>query len=345
MCLLTGIKKLVAKEDIICYKVLKNNSNGTYVTPCRDTKAELNKEIIADNCSIEYNERYNSVGGGFIHALLIVEDKHGGFGSDCIVFEAVIPAGTEFFVTESFDRICARKMFITDKVVEKSDNKTSIDIIAESIIDAYPQNIENDGVAIGDFCMTDDNVNKMYIHRSDYTPEMDDNIIGVVGLFNEDGKPVTISRDEVDKAWCTLYYGECPLINDSVSYFGDAYKKSLNGKELTENVLKSKHYKAKNYPMFQYIANFKTKGSKKGDWYVGAIGELVKLAENTALINVSLRMLNGATLLSSWLWSSSECNGSIRAWGINSLNGHVSGSLYGYGRKNGSGRVRAFAVF
>lgn len=71
MCLSTGIKKLVAKQDITCYKVLRKKSNGTYVTPYRDTKAELNKEIVAANCSCEYNNsRYNSIKGGFIHALL-----------------------------------------------------------------------------------------------------------------------------------------------------------------------------------------------------------------------------------------------------------------------------------
>ena len=115
----------------------------------------------------------------------------------------------------------------------------------------------------------------------------------------------------------------------------------MNGKELTEKVLKSEHYKAKTYPLFQYIANFKTKGTKKGDWYVGAIGELVKLAENTALINASLWFLKDATPLYYWLWSSSEYYAYGNAWGLSPSNGGV---YYG-SPKNNSRRVRAFAAF
>ncbi len=342
MCLLTGIKKLIVKEDILCYKVLTKNPNGTYSTPCQRTNVELNKEMVAGDLSIEYNNRRNSVGGGFIHALLYVEDEHGGFGNNDIVFEAVIPSGTEFFVDDELRYICARKMFITDKVIKKAVNAKSIDIIMEAIADAYPQNIEGDKVAIGDFCMTDDNGNKTYIHRSDYTPEKDDNIIGVVGFFNENGKPITISRVEAKKAWCTLPWLKRPLINEPVSFSlnYNTYKKSLNGKELTEKVLKSIHYDAKYYSMFKWISKYKTKGTKSGDWYIGAIGELVILAENTNLINVSLRMLNGATRLKNRLWSSSEYT-YHNALSFNPVNGIVnnnSGKGYIY-------RVRAFAAF
>ena len=343
MCLSTGIKKLVAKQDITCYKVLRKKSNGTYVTPYRDTKAELNKEIVAANCSREYNNRwYNSIEGGFIHALLRVNDAHGGFGDECVTFKAIIPAGTEFFVNDNFEQICARKMFVTDTIVKKKTNKASVDIIMESILEAYPHTIEEGKVAIGDFCVVGKKGVKTYIHRSEYTPEIDDDIIGVVGFFNEDGKPVVISRKEVEKRWCTLDCGERPLINDTVAYQGDRYKKSLNGKELTEKVLKSEHYKAKKYPLFQYIANFKTKGTKKGDWYVGVIGELVKLAENAALINASLWLLKDATLLYHWLWSSSEYYAYSNAWYLNLSKGGVGSYA---GSKGASGRVRAFATF
>ncbi len=335
MCLSTGIKKLITKEDIICYKVLTKNPNGTYSTPYQRTNVELNKEMVADDLSIEYNNnRRNSVRGGFIHALLYAEDEHGGLSNKDIVFEAVIPSGTEFFVNDELSQICARKMFITDKVIKEPVKAKSIDIIMETIADAYPQNIEGDKVSIGDFCMTDDNGNKTCIHRSDYTPEKDGNIIGVVGFFNEDGKPVVVSRDEVEKKWCTLEHSMRPLINNAVSY--ETYEKSLNGKELTENVLKSKEYKPTNYPMFKWISKYKTKGTKSGDWYVGAIGELEKMFENTTQINLSLIMLKGATLLYRWLWSSSEYDSS-HAYRVYTNGGSVDAN-----RKNYNYYVRAF---
>ena len=339
MCLSTNMKMMVAKRDIKCFKVLRKSGRSNYATPSVGTKVKLNEMLIADQQNIKYNEEgYNSISGGFIHALLTFDEKGGGWGDDCVVFKATIPAGTEFFVADDFHQICARQMFISDKKATVAEGKKpDYYTLAIVIAEVNEQTIEDGKVAIGDFCVVQQDGSKKYIHRSEFTPEMDNDVIGVVGFFNEDGTPVTISREEVDKAWCTLDWDKRTLINDDVSY--DNYEKSLNGKVLTENVLKSKHYKSTKYPMFKYISEYKTKGTKTGDWYVGAIGELKKMSRNTMQINISLMMLNGATLLYHWLWSSSEYNSS-HAWGLNPSNGTV----YGNG-KSYSYRVRAFAAF
>ena len=340
MCLTTNIKLMVAKRDITCYKVLRPEGENKYVTPCQGTPTELNKTLKAGRKTKYNKEGSNCIEGGFIHALLIVEDSSGGFGDNCKTFVSTIPAGTEFYVADDFSQICAREIFITDKVVKKADGRETIGYIMDILKEDYKQIIEEGKVSIGDFCVVQKDGSKKYIHRNEYTPEIDKDIIGVVGFYDENGNPVVVSRDEGEERWCTLDWDKRPLINNAVSY--DNYEKSLNGKELTENILKSKHYKASDYPLFKYISKYKTKGTKAGDWYVGAIGELKKMSENTIQINLSLYLLDGAKLLYYWLWSSSEYN-SRYAWRLSPSDGDVS--TYGYGTKGHSYRVRAFAAF
>ena len=337
MCLTTNIKLMVAKRDLTCYKVLQPRDNGEYVTPCQGTPTELNKTLKAGRGRKYKEEGSNCIEDGFIHALLIVDNASGGFSSDCKTFVSTIPAGTKFYVADDFSQICAREIFITDKVVKKADGRETIGCIMDMLNEDYKQVIEEGKASIGDFCVVQKDGSKKYIHRDEYTPEIDEDIIGVVGFYDENGNPVVISRDEESKEWCTLEWDKRPLINESVGF---DYEKSLNGKELTENVIKSKHYKASDYPLFKYISKYKTKGTKTGDWYVGAIGELKKMSKNTIQINLSLYLLNGATLLYRWLWSSSECS-SNHAWYLRPSNGHVD-DHYG---KTISFRVRAFAAF
>jgi hypothetical protein len=295
---------MVAKNDITCYKVLKPCDEDSYITPCQHTPVKLNETLKARDKRTYSKDGCNCIDSGFIHALLIVKDATGGFLGNCMVFESTIPAGTEFYVSDDFSEICARKIFITDKVVDKADGHESISCIMNMLRDDYRQTIEEGKVSIGDFCVVQSDGNKSYIHRDEYTPEIDKDIIGVVGFYDENGKPVVISRESSIQCWRTLEYSKCPLINNEVSR--ETYDKLLNGKELTENILKSRYYKPEGYPIFKYISEYKTKGTKSGDWYVGSIGELKKMSENTILINFSLFLLDGAALLEACYWSSSE---------------------------------------
>jgi len=334
MCLTTNIKLMVAKNDITCYKVLRSCDNGSYVTPYQGTSAKLNKTLKAGNNRAYSKYGSNNIEDGFIHALLIVKDATFGFDENCKVFVSTIPAGTEFYVSDNFSEICARKIFITDKVVDKADGRESIGCIMNMLRDDYRQTIEQGKVSIGDFCVVQPDGNKKYIHRDEYTAEIDKDIIGVVGFYDENDNPVVISRESSVQRWCTLEWGKRPLINNAVSY--ETYDKSLNGKKLTENILKSKYYKPEKYPIFKYISEYKTKGTKSGDWYVGAVGELKKMLENNIFINLSLFLLDGASLLDSYYWSSSECSSNY-AYGVGTHDGYVFNYDKGY-----NGYVRAF---
>lgn len=58
MCLnLTSDNKdpFIAEEDIVCYKFLRKNTNGTLISPYREFKYKLN-EIVTSALLIEYNQ-------------------------------------------------------------------------------------------------------------------------------------------------------------------------------------------------------------------------------------------------------------------------------------------------
>ena len=334
MCLTTNIKLMVAKNDITCYKVLRSCATGGYVTPYQDTSVKLNKTLKAKDKRTYRKDGRNYIGDGFIHALLIVKNATGGFSEGCRVFASTIPAGTEFYVSDDFSEICARKIFITDRIVDKAYGRESIGCIIDMLQDDYRQTIEEGKVSIGDFCVVQPDGSKKYIHRDEYTAEIDKDIIGVVGFYDENSNPVVISRESSMQRWCTLGLSKCPIINNAVSY--ETYEKSLNGKELTENALKSKVYKPEKYPIFKCISEYKTKGTKSGDWYIGAAGELEKMSKNAILINFSLFLLNGATLLDSLYWSSSEYD-CVDAYLVD-----MYGSYMGINNKSSLHYVRAF---
>ena len=332
MCLTTNIKLMVAKNDITCYKVLRSCDDDSYVTPCQDTPAKLNETLEATDKQTYSKDGSNYIDSGFIHALLIVKDATGGFLGNCVVFESTIPAGTEFYVSDDFSEICARKIFITDKVVDKADGHESISCIMNMLLDDYSQTIEEGKVSIGDFCVVQPDGSKKYIHRDEYAAEIDKDIIGVVGFYDENGNPVVISRESSVQRWSTIEFDKCPLINNSVFYDNTL----LNGEELTENILKSKYYKPEEYPIFKWISEYKTKGTKSGDWYVGAVGEFKKMSKNIILISFSLFLLDGAELLDDYYWSSSE-GSSNYAYYVDMQNGCVN-----YSNKANDLYVRTF---
>ena len=115
----------------------------------------------------------------------------------------------------------------------------------------------------------------------------------------------------------------------------------FDGEGNTKAVLSHYTYSPERYPAFALIANYQTKGTKKGDWHMGAAGEIIAIGrDNQFKINLAMALLDNATMIDyEWLWSSSEYTGS-NAWGLDPSDGNVDRN-----NKYGSLRVRAFAAF
>ena len=94
-------------------------------------------------------------------------------------------------------------------------------------------------------------------------------------------------------------------ISSDISY--DDTVKDMDGMKHTKSILNSKDYDSNNFIAMKYCKQYSTEGTKRGDWYLPAIGECLKIAQNILVINASLSKAGFDTIdITYRLWSSSE---------------------------------------
>ena len=102
-----------AKENIVCYKVLRRSSFGRWITPFRWTLLTLDNYLVADECRTFSILNPYDKGAGYIHAY--IDEKYIRRNLSCEkVFIAVVPKGTKYHLSKNGE-ICAKKMFITNE--------------------------------------------------------------------------------------------------------------------------------------------------------------------------------------------------------------------------------------
>ena len=322
MCLYIGKKlPLIAEKDIVVYKYL-DEFDGNYETPYQETPVTLNKTLVANRVNNLYEEVYNeevynrkhSISKGAIHACLSIKrEKIGNF----VLFKAVIKKGTTFYVQDDFVEIAATELFITDEEINCDIDSPDLIDVAKLYIETARKQKENsnsNGVFIGDFCLYD----KTYVSPlSDFNKE---DAIGIVAFFNNEGNPVVISLEKAFLPWLT----ESSMENEVCSDIKDNIADDLSGYKHTYDIVASKDYDPNKFKSIAYCTNYQTKGTKKSDWYVGSIGECIKVAQNMGIINASMIFKGIGDIIGfSWMWSSSERtrdDGSC-AWGCLLYNG------------------------
>ena len=336
MCLYTiNRKPFVAKRDYIVYKYLRKEGNN-YVTPIQEKKVSLNDTIKA-----ELRTNYNNdsvidykimVGSGFVHAVLCENESF----NNCIVFKAIIKKGTEFYISDSITDICAREIFITDEVVNEFP---SLYDVMKPIIENFIDDIfETEEKSCGSYRLADGTyVSPKAIFRQ--TINLDDEVIGVVNFINDNTTNV-VGLEERKLSWCNLEYNK---IDNEKNYIRAKF--DYDGKKNTKDVVSYKNYSEENYPAFYWCTNYVTKGTNKGDWYIGGCGEVEHLIYyNMFKVNVALLILqpiqNNVNLIKEgFVWSSSNWN-KYTAWGLYCSSGYIYGS-----GKNSQNQVRPFATF
>lgn len=91
----------------------------------------------------------------------------------------------------------------------------------------------------------------------------------------------------------------------SISY--EDTVKDMDGMRHTKSILSSKDYDPNNFVAMKYCKQYSTEGTKRGDWYLPAIGECLKIAKNILAINASLSKAGFDTIdITYRMWSSSE---------------------------------------
>lgn len=338
MCLVTRLTKpFVAKKDIVCYKHLCK-SGDDYTTPFQDVKVKLGKKMVANAKRKYEGEDWNNyckhgIEDGFIHALL---GKKGINGN--VAVKAIIPAGTEFYVGDDCIEVCARKLILTTEVISPADVPDAKIAIRELFADYFESFFEAPEVevAVGYYRLADGG----YVNPLNLTDDIKDDIMGIVACIH-DGKVYVVSLDCTASEWRTDDWTKFTMVCKKQHTNWTSVEDDFDGEGNTKAVLSHYTYSPERYPAFALIANYQTKGTKKGDWHMGAAGEIIAIGrDNQFKINLAMALLDNATMIDyEWLWSSSEYTGS-NAWGLDPSNGNVDRN-----NKYGSLRVRAFAAF
>ena len=297
MCLYTNNKKpLVAKKDIVVYKYV-TKQNGNYVTACQNYPIQTNNVLTPSHSGediVVSNYHKYVIFGGAIHACTSsYDDEFKGY----VCLKAYIKEGTEFWVQDDFKEVAARSLYITDEVVE---NKETSDI--KDIYVSILENVEEhkNGLKVGDFLLAD----KTY--ASPLNEFEHSKAIAVVMGFNpEDDSPIHIALEEARLPFITqnFYNNSC---HSDVDY--DNVENDFEGYKHTYDIANAEDYKVDLFKAIDYCINYKSEGTNKGDWHLGASGEIIMLAKNLAIVNASMLLNNIGTLIriNNWSWTSSQ---------------------------------------
>ena len=100
MCLFSNQKKKIAKEDIICYKIVDKLTDNHYMTPFQHMNVSLNTEYVDTTPENDDLLTFKQIKGGYYHsfkdkdnALKYIQD----FGSGACVLKGIIPKGSEYY--------------------------------------------------------------------------------------------------------------------------------------------------------------------------------------------------------------------------------------------------------
>ena len=147
-----------------------------------------------------------------------------------------------------------------------------------------------------------------------------------IGVVFDEGRRLAIALEGRSCQW-SYYYN---VTGTSYIYGSEAAKLDFDGKLRTVN--------GRGGEAFSYVKGYVTDGTKAGDWYFPAGGEVYEILQNSSTLNMTLRAL-GATEVSRYgtYWSSTEYS-QQEAWYW------VSSSLY-KSDKNDDNTVRPVLAF
>ena len=158
-----------------------------------------------------------------------------------------------------------------------------------------------------------------------------------IGVVFEDTYKLAIALETSKEIWAASDFDIPSLYNFSSS----SVKSDWEGKSNTRIVLEYCRTNRKSCPAFEYVYSYRTAGTKVGDWYLPAIGELNAIYENFDVLNKTLVQIGGTELPKfEYHWSSNEQSETQAFFQIFSV-----GVIYPDGRKSGSHYVRPVLAF
>ena len=161
-----------------------------------------------------------------------------------------------------------------------------------------------------------------------------------IGVVFDTTNHLAIALDTKDKLWSDEDF-DVPGLSNKTSH--SAVIADWQGKKNTQIVLE--YCKANGYscPAFEYVNSYKTEGTKEGDWYLPAVGELRAIYQNKDVLDTALEKIDGTRLGTSYYWSSSEYS-NFYAWNLRFTVGG-GGVYYDYYKDYGELSVRPVLAF
>ena len=111
------------------------------------------------------------------------------------------------------------------------------------------------------------------------SPHLENNKIPIAVVFDPINK-LAVSLTESSGVWATTEF-DAPKLPPS----GDT---NMQGKNNTKIMLDFCKANGKTCPAFEYVNKYKTAGTKAGDWYLPAAGEMLEVAQHLDSINIAL---------------------------------------------------------
>ena len=158
-----------------------------------------------------------------------------------------------------------------------------------------------------------------------------------IGVVFDQAKRLAIALDTAEKAWSDKTFSVPTL-----SIYGSpaAATADWQGKNNTRVVLEFWLETGYSCPAFEYVNSYKTEGTKAGDWYLPAAGELNAIYGNKDVLNIALGKIGGTKLGTDLYWSSTQLASNI-AYGMSFSDGNVSYNNY----KSDNAYVRPVLAF
>lgn len=129
MCLELLSEKLVAKEDIICYKIVRKRGNKLY-TPYQEVEIKPGIFKATGTLSEDRGDRRKTVGEGVIHTFAkydqALDEKD---GKNTLIYKCVIPKGTNYYIGlfEAFLSYGSEIINVLEECNEDTDKANPVD--------------------------------------------------------------------------------------------------------------------------------------------------------------------------------------------------------------------------
>ena len=158
-----------------------------------------------------------------------------------------------------------------------------------------------------------------------------------IGVVFDQAKRLAIGLEESIQHWLKDNF-DVPGVSNIES--SSAAIADWQGKNNTRVALEYCKEFGDSCPAFEYVNSYKTEGTKAGDWYLPAMGELYAIRGNKDVLNIALGKIGGTKLETAWYWSSSDHSGNY-AWRL----GFSGGTADYYTKYRNYGRVRPVLAF